>query len=139
MTESEQFPPALESRVDAQRDCSARVLIGETAQAGWPISAPISDGRRPTPDVRWVRRADSTYCLECWTPPTGWREVPVFIPDSIPMIDPAHAREVMRGKKPVPGTVEYDEETELGQEADDAMDRLSWPQPNNHLSDPSQD
>lgn len=50
------------------------------------------------------------------------------------MIDPAHAREVMRGKKPVPGTVEYDEETELRQEADDALRHLSATLPNKELS-----
>lgn len=55
------------------------------------------------------------------------------------MIDLAHAREVMRGKKPVPGTVEYDEETELGQEADDTLHRLSATQPNKQLVTTVQD
>ena len=64
--------------------CSAdRVIIGDGAQAGWPISAktyhPDGKGDFGMPPLRWAKRADSTFVLECYVFGFGkWVEVPLW-------------------------------------------------------------
>lgn len=55
-----------------------RVIIGESAQAGIPISARVVRDELQT-DIRWRRRDDNTFVLECCS--CGrWREVPLWDP-----------------------------------------------------------
>ena len=55
-----------------------RVIIGETTQAGIPISARVMKDGLQT-DIRWRRRNDNTFALECCS--CGrWREVPLWDP-----------------------------------------------------------
>lgn len=64
--------------------CSAdRVIIGESLQAGWPISAsvyhPDGKGDFGMPPMRWVKRLDSTFALECYVfGQSKWVEVPLW-------------------------------------------------------------
>jgi hypothetical protein len=62
---------------------SDRVIIGESSQAGWPISAKVyhSDGRGDfgMPPIRWAPRSDNTFALESYVFGAGqWVEVPLW-------------------------------------------------------------
>lgn len=51
-----------------------RVIIGETLQAGLPISAPENPAG-PQPEIRWVKKHD-TFVLESLVDGDLWVEVP---------------------------------------------------------------
>ena len=62
---------------------SDRIIIGESQQAGLPISAPIGEGggREPflAPSIRWVKRGgpQGHFVLEAFNGYTSqWQEVP---------------------------------------------------------------
>lgn len=56
-----------------------RIIIGESAQAGHPISAPVIDPSRNTrTSIRWRRRPDGSFALEQWV---GNRLAPVHTED----------------------------------------------------------
>lgn len=60
-----------------------RVIIGESIQAGWPISAkvyqPDGTGDFGMPPMRWLKRPDSTFALECYVfGQSKWVEVPLW-------------------------------------------------------------
>lgn len=69
---------------------SERIIIGETEQAGHPISAPVIEYDKsldycPTGIIRW-RHTGTSFVLEQWfknvgcgVPPGHWREVPCVI------------------------------------------------------------
>jgi hypothetical protein len=64
-------------------DSVDRVIIGESLQAGWPISAkvyqPDGKGDFGMPPMRWVKRHDSTFALECHVfGQCKWVEVPLW-------------------------------------------------------------
>lgn len=65
-------------------DPERRMIIGESEQAGIPISAPIHDNNKPfIPTMRW-RRDSNSFVLEQWREHAlEWVEIPcVELPGS---------------------------------------------------------
>ena len=99
-----------------------------------PALAPVTGSARLTETLEMVRPLLVAISFDCAEP--KWRRERAA--GALALVDdllkPHPNCQVAREKKPIPGTIEYDEETELMQEARDALRHLSGTQPNANLS-----